>query len=330
MPRSHKRHTSKIKQLNQVAFLSLIDDLDSDLEFYSAIILELMEVRHVFLNDSIQNHSLIHGFTLSPTTDPLQVIKSQLGRYGTTQLSPSALHLQDLLRTQSVNQQYTYRHRQHVSSQLGLNLKILSDIPIHRLKYRPETKEYPPRNHFVLENPDEPIPPPPKLKDRTCNYCSNFHILDISQLSFILSSYQSIIFIDDDIEEIMTIVIRDLAKDYFSEIGEWGINLIQDSIKRRSHFCQRNNPGTLARVGVSEGARQSRLFGWVRNLKEKFKTASDKIDHDQSISSLFGIFYTLLRSQISWVIEKFENVISSTHLSRLDPNQLFQFTIPLQ
>jgi hypothetical protein len=330
MPGSHKRHTSKVKQSNPVAFLSLVDDLGSDLEFCSNVMLVLTEARHVFLNESIRIRSIIHGFTFPPTADPLQVIKSQLGRYDATRLSPSALHLQHLLRTHSMNQQSAYRWRHHVSSQLGLSLKAMPNLPIHRLKRRPEMKEYPPRNHFVLENPDEPIPPPLKLKDPTCNYCDNFHVLDLSQLSFTLSSDQSAIFIDDDTEEIVAVVIRDLAKNYFSQIGEWGVNLIQDSIKRRSHFCQRNNPGILARVGVSEGPRQCRLFGWVRNLKEKFKTALDKVDHDQSISSLFGIFYALLRSQASWLTEKFENVMSPAHLPRLDPNHFARFTIPLQ
>ena len=92
----------------------------------------------------------------------------------------------------------------------------------------------------------------------------------------------------------MSVVIRDLARDYFSQIGPWAVNLIEDSIHRHSHLCQRNNPGKLGRVGVSQGSQSGGIFGWAQNLKEEFKDVSDKLNHDQAISSLFGIFYALL------------------------------------
>ena len=73
----------------------------------------------------------------------------------------------------------------------------------------------------------------------------------------------------------LLIVIRDFAKDYFNLIQDWGVNLIKDTINRRS-LSQRNNPGQLVRVGISEGQRNARIFGWVWNLKKRYHNASDQ------------------------------------------------------
>ena len=92
-------------------------------------------------------------------------------------------------------------------------------------------------------------------------------------------------------------------------------------IHQRS-LSQRNNPGKLARVGVTEGLRNARLFGWARNLTTKYHKILDRRDHDQNISSLFGLFYVLLRGQLPWLASEYEHTISSTQLPRLDINQL--------
>jgi hypothetical protein len=217
MPSSKRKHTSTVKQLNQAAFLSLVDNLGMDLEFCS-VITSPMDDRNTFLNEVIQAQALLTGFTIPPSADPLQLIQSQLGRYNASLLSTSALHLRELFHMHTTDRRSQRRYRQHVSTRLGLSLSALPNLPIYRLKRRPDGSEYPPRNHFVLERADKPISPP-KVKDSTCNSCENFHVLDPSQLSFTLLSDQSAIFIDDDTEEIVSVVIRDLAKDYFSQIG---------------------------------------------------------------------------------------------------------------
>src|SRR5438034_9038700 len=103
-------------------------------------------------------------------------------------------------------------------------------------------------------------------------------------LSYQLQSNESGIFLDADTDEPIAIVIRDFAKDYFNLIQDWGVNLIKDTINRRS-LSQRNNLGQLARVGISEGQRNARMFGWVRNLKKRYHTTSDQDEHEQNISS---------------------------------------------
>ena len=223
MPGSKRKHTSTAKQLNQAAFLSLVDNLGTDLEFCS-VINSSIDGRHIFLSKIIQAQALLIGFTIPPSADPLQLIQSRLGCCDSRLLSTSALHLRELFHIHALNLRSQRRYRQHVSARLGLSLSALPNLPVHRLKRWPDGSEYPPRNHFVLERADEPIPPPPKVKDPTCNSCNNFHVLDPSQLSFTLSSDQSAIFIDHDTEEIVSVVIRDLARDYFSQVGPWAVD----------------------------------------------------------------------------------------------------------
>jgi len=97
-----------------------------------------------------------------------------------------------------------------------------------------------------------------------------------------------------------------------------------DSLNRRRP-CQRNAPGKIAAVGVSIGSRQNKLFGWVRNL---LKAHPDTKQHESNISSLFGVFYALLRSQVPWLTNQYENVITQSGMPRLDQTGQFQFTIP--
>lgn len=52
------------------------------------------------------------------------------------------------------------------------------------------------------------------------------------------------------------------------------------------------------------------------------------MNHDQNLSLLFGLFYSLLRGQLPWLASEYESVMCLAHLPRLDTNQLRQFTIP--
>ena len=85
----------------------------------------------------------------------------------------------------------------------------------------------------------------------------------------------------------------------------------------------------MARVGISEGQRNARMFGWVRNLKQQYRNAPDQDIHEQDISSLFGLFYALLQKQVPWVAQIFEDVMLESGMPRLDQNDLQQFTLPL-
>ena len=55
---------------------------------------------------------------------------------------------------------------------------------------------------------------------------------------------------------------------------------------------------------------------------------SDQDEHEQNISSLFGLFYALLRKQVPWIAEKFEKVMLESGMPRLDKNDLQQFSLP--
>ena len=117
----------------------------------------------------------------------------------------------------------------HVASRLGLlTNNNLPDLPIHRLNWL--QVEYPPQNHFILEHLDLPVPPIQKVVDPTCNTCTNYHKLDESWLQFTLPANESGIFVDNESDEIIAVVLRDFAKDYVSLIQEWGEAVIRDSL----------------------------------------------------------------------------------------------------
>src|SRR5271155_5618707 len=80
-------------------------------------------------------------------------------------------------------------------------------------------------------------------------------------------------------DNIIAVVIRDFAKDYYDIIKPWAVDLIKNSIDRRT-LSQRNGPGKLAKVGVTDGPRNARVFGWSRSLKKKFRRELQN-DHDE-------------------------------------------------
>lgn len=149
-----------------------------------------------------------------------------------------------------------HQRRLHIAHRIGfMEPIILPVIYLHRLP-----SEYPPRHQFVLENSHEPIPELPSLKDRSCRYPTQFHILDQSCLAFTLPSNQSAQFVDIDTGERIAVVIRNFARNYFPSIQQWSVPLLHETIWRRT-LSQQNNPGKLAHVGVTTGARNARLFG---------------------------------------------------------------------
>jgi hypothetical protein len=111
-----KQYTSQEKQLNEAAFIQVVDALGSDLEYCSVVQSPTSTInRQAFLNDVTSMQALANGFTISSTSNPLQVIQSRLGRYDSKMLSYSARHLQDLFRTVSTDLQKERRRQQHIS-----------------------------------------------------------------------------------------------------------------------------------------------------------------------------------------------------------------------
>jgi len=175
---------------------------------------------------------------------------------------------------------------QRIANRIGFkgNVKELPDIPIKYLTRLPVGHEYPPTNYIVFENSTAPFPNKPKVIDPSCGHPRDFHRLNESKLAYTLEADDSAIFLDTETDELVAIVIRGLAKDYINIIQPWAVDLIVNSLNRRRP-TQRNNP-KMAQVGVSTGARSASLFGWVRNLFERFQKASDEQQHEYNISSL--------------------------------------------
>jgi hypothetical protein len=53
-------------------------------------------------------------------------------------------------------------------------------------------------------------------------------------LQYTLDADEEAIFVDKATQELILVVLRDFAKDYYDIIQSWSVNLLKDSIDRRS------------------------------------------------------------------------------------------------
>jgi hypothetical protein len=331
MPRKLAAHAAQMKAENDKQFLKLVDALVGDTQFCSEVSLsEFSKTRLETLNSLIIKHASTVTFNL-PNNDPYRYVNRRICAINLSTLPGNSAipQLQALFIQANSDRNSQHTSKVHLANELGLRIDDgLFDLPVYTVKRRSDENVYPPLHHFVHERPDLPVPPVPPITDRTCGSCSKFHTLDETQLSVTLYENDSGIFVDADTGELVGIQIRNFARGEPTEILEWGTALIRESIDRR-YLCQRNNPGSLARVGVSTGPRSAQMFGWVRNLKKRF-LKGDRNDHDANISSLFGLFYALIRSRVSPVANHFEDVMSSSGLPPLDPTRSECFRLPLR
>lgn len=319
-------------------FLAFVQALHTNSELYI-----LLQSKPVPYNNDSRILQLLRrlasqvNYILPHLENPLSHIQSRIA-FPSVTACPSAavLQLQDALQSYTKAKRSEHRRRQQTAHRIGITTSTTISAPIidfpplleYYLSKLPRGEEYPPRKCYILESysSTDSFPPIPTKKDRSCGYSSTFHRLDESHLAYQLSTSESAIFRDQTTKEVICIVIRDFAKD-MSVLQPWATNLILDSLSRRNP-CQRNVPyGHMAAVGVSTGPRDAALFGWVRNLLNP--NASDRIQHEKDISSLFGIFYALLRAQVPWMAYEFEKVLFESGMPRLDQTGRSQFTIPL-
>jgi len=154
-------------------------------------------------------------------------------------------------------------------------------------------------------------------------------MLDESKLQYTLPIDKEAIVNDKDTKAPIAIILRDFAKDYYDNlIRPWSTELVTRSLKRRSHYVLRNDPGRMARTDISPGQRSGSLFGLVRNLRRGPRLDLDLKEHQYNISSLFGFFYALVRGTIPFISESFEEAVSGSDIPRLDPTEIQQFSLP--
>jgi hypothetical protein len=219
------------------------------------------------------------------------------------------------------------KRRQNTAHRIGFSHTLntfhkLRVIPMRRL-----SQPYPPPGYIVLERPG-PEPEPLVEKDYTCKHPARFQELDDSRLSRTIGANESVVIIDEDTKEIVAIVIRNFAKGSFPIIKKWATKLIRDTVRRR-RTSQRNGKGILVLFGTSTGPRNNKIVGWVRNLANRWMKSPDRKDHDTELSSLFGLFYSLVRAQISpEIVEDFERTIRDANLPRIDFHGNNEFIIP--
>jgi hypothetical protein len=220
------------------------------------------------------------------------------------------------------------KRRQNTARRMGFTLShnTFDSLPVVKLSRLVEP--YPPFNNIVLER-SQPIPQPLKEKDGTCKHPAKFHVLDESQLVHTVAADESVVIVDDQTNEIVAVVIRSFAKTSFPIIRKWADKLIRDTVRRRT-TSQRNGKGILVLFGTSTGPRNNRIVGWVRNLaKNRWSKSPDRNEHDTELSSLFGLFYSLVKTQLSpEIVGDFERSIEGSNLPRIDFHGNSEFTLP--
>ena len=316
------------KDINREKFSLLIESLSLDQEFCSVIQSSFVD-RIKVLDDTVVLHATKVGYYLPLRGHPSRNFQSLLMRHTGLHLPESVRQLQKSYINHHEDAQHRRQVCQRIATRIGFkgNLKGLPNIPIKYLHRLSLGQEYPPTNYIVFENPVAPFPNKPKVIDPSCSHPRDFHRLNENKLAYTLEANDSAIFLDFETGELIAIIIRGLAKDYINIIQPWAVSLIEDSLNRR-RLTQRNNP-KMAQVGVSTGARSASLFGWVRNLFKRFQEASDKQQHEYNISSLFGIFYALLRAQVPFITDIYEDIMAKSEMPRLDQYSAQQFTLPI-
>jgi hypothetical protein len=323
------RRAKKAKRVDREQFLRLVNALGSDNEFCS-VVKSFSEDREAILDSAVHISSNKIGYLLELTAKSVQ---SRLcsNTFQESDLLPAACHLRNLFNLHSRELSRRQNQKREAASAIGFKDKVnnLPDLPHYYLPRLQPGHEYPPAGYIVYENqdPNAPLPPRPKVIDPSCGYSGKFHRLNETNLAHTLEAEDSAIFFDAETRAPIAIVIRCLAKDYMDVIQPWAVNLIEDSLSRRRP-TQRNNP-QMAQVGVSTGSRSARLFGWVRNLFNRFKKAPDAQKHDSEISSLFGIFYALLRAQVPFITDIYEKIMSESEIPRLDKYSTKQIVLPI-
>jgi len=245
--------------------------------------------------------------------------------------NPHAQRFLQMLHARKAKTKTARMSRHNFARRMGLinkepELPYPSHLKVVYLDRLPKHNIYPPFDHHILERPYTVLPPPPKVYDRTCTYSDKYHVLDESMLQYTIGEDESAVILDRNTEELVAIVVRDFVKSYYSSVEEWSSALVLDTLNRRRPVL-RNNP-RMAQLGISTGSRQAPLFGWVRNLHDRYKKANDSQRHDQNLSYLFGFFYSLVRGQLPIIASKFEHILLQSGAPRYDQHDSQQFNLP--
>ena len=327
---ARKEREKLAKTLKTKRFLCLCAILANDAKF-SILLSECNDF--VILNAYVFEKAQMTDFKeYVMINNAFAITKSIIVTYPSNDLPISVLQLQQAFRSHVSKRNHASTHRRKRQTAARIGFSVHADTIADFLPTVYLTKlssPYPHPKAYVLER-SSPIPEPPKENDAHCGKCQTLLPLDESLLQYTLPPTQSAIFRDSLTNEIIAVVIRNFARDSFHLIKPWAVNLIEDTISRRI-LCQRNGPGQMARVGVTDGPRNAKVFGWNRSLKKKFREdcREDYADHERDISAGFGLFYALLLAQApAEITNKLESAMKTAKLPQLDFDKKQQFLLP--
>jgi hypothetical protein len=307
-------------------FARLLPILAADSNFVTAITLDAPSLKD--LETVIHNHATTLN-CLSLCNISFRDIRSQVLSFDVSDSDPTIQELYAAFQLYS-DQPVRKKRRQNTANRMGFTptSNIFESLPVIKLPRL--SKPYPPPDYIVLERSDEPEPKPLVEKDYTCKKPAKFHKLVEARLQYIVPADKSVVIVDEETGEIVAIVIRSFAKASFPIVKTWATKLIRDTVRRR-RTSQRNSKGILVLFGTSTGPRNNKVVGWVRNLSNRWLKSPDRKDHDTELSSLFGLFYNLVRTQVSpQIVGDFEKTIEKANLPRIDFHGNSEFTIPFK
>lgn len=316
------------KRQQSEEFHNLLEVLAADTDFVTAIKASDSNVSVKDLEIMIHNHLTTLHYTSLSLSLSFRDLQSRILLIDVSNADPMIQELHLAFQSHSQNSSRKKR-RQNASHRIGFTHTIGSfhNLRVILMRRLPPSQIYPPVDYIVLEG-SGPEPEPLVNKDTSCKQPAQFHRLDESRLNRTIGANESVVVIDEDTREIVAIVIRNFAKSSFSIIKNWATKLIRNTVCRRRK-SQRNGKGILVLFGTSTGPRHNKIVGWVRNLEDRWLKSTDRNQHDTELSSLFGLFYSLVRAQISPdIVNCFENTIQGSNLPRIDFCGNNEFTIP--
>ena len=281
------------KDLNVERFPQLVDALAKDKEFCS-IIGRFSADRAERLDTIIQKVAPTVEYTLSSSSKSVsQNFAMHLLKTPPGTLSAAAQRLQNMFmeytkskprRRQSHKD--VARRIKFVGNEINYVYGLSADIPIIELD--PLPTPYPtPQGHIVLErhyptHPRKVIRPAVTctIIVRSMNPCCNILSMQTRKPSLSTKPLKNL-----SLSFSATLPKTTSASSNHGQSTSSTTPTIVAATS--SDYVLRNDPGQMARTGVSPGQRSGSVFGWARNLKKTKKATTGLEDHQYQVSSLW-------------------------------------------
>ncbi|KAH9911012.1 uncharacterized protein B0H18DRAFT_893745 [Fomitopsis serialis] len=142
---------------------------------------------------------------------------------------------------------------------------------------------------------------------------------EAERLAYEVRENENVVFRDIDSGEIIMIVLRNFCRD---ALVVEGVNATMELALAMRKSVRLEDPGKIVNLGYTAGARNHPLFDWTKNLKSKKHDPDDLKDINFEISSVFALFWALLRVHLPQeVLRGFEDYLADNDMCRMDADE---------